>query len=317
MREADVPMVNAIAIQSSASSRVGQLVVVLAGIAGAALIVTVGAWLAGQRPAATAKRRGGRLAAPAACLSRIRDSLGARTHPVLAAVVALAAGLVGAVAVSYAAGLVAKLGLVVRLDRPVDHFVDAHRLAAIVGLMRAGTLLGAYSVVYTIAIVGGLIVWVLTRRWLPLLAAVAALLTETAVQRLMHALVHGAKPAQAVAIGPPGGYFSGGSARALIVCGLLAYFVGWVAPARWQRAALWTAAVLAAFVEGYSRLYLGRHWAVDIVGGWLLGALVLASFIFAAQALRPAVQASAGTNWPQADFVAAALPPLTGSEIVR
>jgi membrane-associated phospholipid phosphatase len=56
---------------------------------------------------------------------------------------------------------------------------------------------------------------------------------------------------------------------------------------------------------------------VDIVGGWLLGALVLASFIFAAQALRPAVQASAGTNWPQADFVAAALPPLTGSEIVR
>lgn len=307
-------MVNAIAMQPSASSRVGQLVVVLAGIAVVTLIVTVGARLARQPDAATVPRPAGRLAALVAPLSRLRDSLARRSHPAVAAVVVLAAGLAGTIVISYAVGEAAKLGVVVRLDRPLDHFVDGHRLAAMVHLMLNGTLLGSDQVVYTIAVVTGLIIWVLTRRWLPLIAAVAAVPTEIALQRLMKMLVHGTKPAQAVAIGPPGAYFSGGSARTLIACGLLAYFVGWIGLAHWQRVALWTSAVLATFVEGYSRLYLGRHWAVDIFGGWLVGAMVLATFIFAAQALRSTADAKVAADRPPSVRVRA-LQPLSGSEI--
>jgi membrane-associated phospholipid phosphatase len=148
-------------------------------------------------------------------------------------------------------------------------------------------LLGSYPVAYTIAVTSGLIVGLLLHRWLPLCALVAAVPTENFLQGHMTAFVHGTKPAQALAVGPPGGFFSGGSARTLIVCGLLAYFLGWLGLARRQRSLIWTLTALATLGEGYSRLYLGRHWAVDIVGGWVFGALVLASFVFAAEALRP------------------------------
>lgn len=296
-----MPMVNAIAMHPTSASLVGQLAVVLAGIAGAALIVTTGLRL-GRPPAspavptATGRPAHDKIASWARSLAALRDTIGRRSHPVVAAAAALAAGLAASVLIGSAAGLLTRAGPIVRLDRPVDRFVDAHRLAAVVHVMLNGTLLGSYVVVYTIAVVTGLVVGVRTRRWLPLVVLVASVPAEIVIQKLTSSLVHGTKPAQALAIGAPGGYFSGGSARTLIVFGLVAYFAGWTGMARTRRAALWTVAVLATFAEGYSRLYLGRHWAVDIVGGWLLGALILASFIFAAEVLRPAVDEKAGVH---------------------
>jgi membrane-associated phospholipid phosphatase len=293
-----VPIVSVIAMSPASASLAGQAAVVLAGVAGVVLVVAV-ALRPARRAESLASRRAGRVATWARTLASLRDGLGRRTHPAVAAAVALAAGLAVSVAVSYAAGLLTKAGVVVRLDRPVDRFVDGHRLAAVVHLMLTGTLLGSYPVVYSIAAVTGLIVGAIVRRWLPLIVAVAAVPTEIVIQKLLSGLVHGTKPAQALAIGSPGGYFSGGSARTLIACGLLAYFAGWTGLARERRVLLWAVAAIASFAEGYSRLYLGRHWAVDIVGGWLLGALVLASIIFAVEALRPAADEKAGAHGAQ------------------
>jgi membrane-associated phospholipid phosphatase len=288
-------MMQAAMTHSSSAGALGAGAVLLAGAVGIALIVLVGlrlgrgrlaeSPLAGSRLAHAARAARAARAAHAAsqALTRARDRLAHSTDPLIAAGVALGAGLLAAVIVLSAVGRLVTTALVVAADRPVDRFVAGHRVAAAVHVMLNGTLLGSYEICYLVAAITGLVIGVATRRLLPLIVPLGALWTEIVVQKLVHGLVHGSVPARAMAIGAPGGYFSGGSARALIMFGLLAYFAGWLGLSRGQRAVLWTAAAGAAFVEGYSRLYLGRHWAVDVIGGWLAGALLLAIIVFAVQ----------------------------------
>ncbi len=115
--------------------------------------------------------------------------------------------------------------------------------------------------------------------------------------------MHAPRPPTALSIGPPGTFPSGGSARVVLVCGMVAWMlarhsVGW-------RLAVggWTVAALLAFAEGYSRLYLGRHWVVDVLGGWVFGALLLV-VLLAAATLSPLPSrhdlgspGSEGTGW--------------------
>jgi membrane-associated phospholipid phosphatase len=274
-----------IAAQATTPGSLGQVIVPLAGLAVIVLIVAAGIWLGNHRPALVDRGRR-RVAAAVKPLAGLRDRLARENHPVIAAGIALMAALAGAVIVIYAVGLFTKLGAVVHLDRPFDLYVDRHRVTSLTHLMLAVTLLGSYPVVFTIAVTGGIVIGVLTRRWLPLLVLVGSILAEKLIQRVIISLVHGPTPAQAMAVGPPGPYFSGGTARTIIVCGLLVYFLGWLGLQRRQRAMLWAGVALIAFLECFSRLYLGRHFAVDIAGGWVAGITILAAFAFAAGALR-------------------------------
>jgi membrane-associated phospholipid phosphatase len=284
----------------------GALLVLAAGVSVVVAIVALGCFL-GAEPA---RRRSWVRPRPlwaAPGLADGRDGAGRMSQSLMAAAV-LAVGLAGAVFVTFVFGKLTQVAAIVSLDRPVDRFVDVHRIAGVSRLMLTGTLLGSYTVVYTIAIAGGLLLGAIQRRWLPLFFLVAAIPVEILLQRLMKVMVHGTEPSKQVAIGPPGGFFSGGSARTLIVCGLLAYFCTSLGLERRQRALLWTLVALATFVEGYSRWYLGRHYAVDVVGGWMFGALEVACFVLTAEALQPAAapdvvmstQPAVGGGVPQA-----------------
>jgi undecaprenyl-diphosphatase len=69
---------------------------------------------------------------------------------------------------------------------------------------------------------------------------------------------------------------SGHALTATVVCGLLL----WLLRLYGAGQLLWRAAVVLATVSvvgvGLTRIWLGVHWASDVVGGWLLGALMVA-----------------------------------------
>jgi len=78
-------------------------------------------------------------------------------------------------------------------------------------------------------------------------------------------------PAQVRIIYPEsgGGYaFPSGHAQGATV------FWGTIA---WQlkKAWAWVAALIIIIAVGISRLYLGVHWPIDVVGGWVIGAVIL------------------------------------------
>jgi glycerophosphoryl diester phosphodiesterase len=64
---------------------------------------------------------------------------------------------------------------------------------------------------------------------------------------------------------------SGHAQNAVVVWGALAAEV--------RRAWAWNAAVVLALLIGLSRLYLGVHFAEDLLVGWLVGALVLVAYL--------------------------------------
>ncbi|MER6526955.1 phosphatase PAP2 family protein [Streptomyces sp. NPDC001508] len=69
---------------------------------------------------------------------------------------------------------------------------------------------------------------------------------------------------------------SGHAMTATVVCGLLL----WLLRHRGAGRTVWRAAVAVAAVcvlgAGLTRVWLGVHWPSDVLGGWLLGALVVA-----------------------------------------
>ncbi len=66
---------------------------------------------------------------------------------------------------------------------------------------------------------------------------------------------------------------SGHAQNSVVVYGYLAAQIGQL----WA----WAAAVLIAFAVGLSRVYLGVHFPTDVLAGWLIGAVVLALYLWA------------------------------------
>jgi membrane-associated phospholipid phosphatase len=166
------------------------------------------------------------------------------------------------------------------IDKPVNHWVGHHRSHQWAHEMSKATKVGDTWTTRGAAVTAAVCLattWP-RMRWLPPVALAAISL----IQHPLTHLIHLTDPR----IGPPGflyGTFpSGGSERCVAFYGLIAYLL-WREFSGSRRAAIWSAAVVAAlaFNEGYSRLYLGMHWATDVLSGWVYGLLILVAFIVA------------------------------------
>jgi membrane-associated phospholipid phosphatase len=141
--------------------------------------------------------------------------------------------------------------------------------------MDSVTEIGDYSVIGSCSLlIGGMLAYE-HRDWTPLSLLAGGFVSEVYFQKTLKRLVGGTTPAKEFSIGPPGDYPSGGAARTVITFGLLAHML----TQRWgssaERRVIWLIVAALVAAQGGSRLYLGRHWPEDIVGGWLLGWLIL------------------------------------------
>lgn len=255
-----------------------------------AIIAGLGALLAWRAPSSDARRGPGD--------RRARGGAGQ--------IVRLVAILVfGAVVVNL---IMTALGTVVvhagpSIDKPVFHWVAAHRVSAWARVMDRLTKIGDTWTTWGACVVAAACLTVSwrARHWLPSLLLAAAIFIDHYTTLALRHTFHRIGPP-----GSPGGtYPSGGVDRVVLLYGLIAFLL-WRGFSGRRRAAVWAGTAVAglAFNEAYSRGYLTLHWFTDIWSGLLYGTLMLTVFILAARVVLGPADVPYGRATANADLVA-------------
>ncbi|MEU4489524.1 phosphatase PAP2 family protein [Streptomyces purpurascens] len=131
------------------------------------------------------------------------------------------------------------------------------------------------------------VVWLVVRlaaRWTAVWLALAVTL-GTLLQQALKAAVDRPRPVwpDPVDSAHYSAYPSGHAMTATVVCGLFLWLLHrhGVSRAVWRSAL--TVAVVSVIGVGLTRVWLGVHWPSDVLGGWLLGALVVALAVWVHQ----------------------------------
>lgn len=162
------------------------------------------------------------------------------------------------------------------VDRPVFRWVQQRQQGSWTHLNAWITLIGERSQLKVVCLVAAVVFAVLWRRrwWVPVLAMGGQFVLEQYVQEILKRVVDRGHPPTALGTFP-----SGGCARVIMTFGTIALLAAltWRISAR-GRVMLCTAVAVAASIEGYTRVYLQKHWLTDVIGGWLFGGMLLLGF---------------------------------------
>jgi undecaprenyl-diphosphatase len=158
-----------------------------------------------------------------------------------------------------------------------------HRTSALTAVGIAVSATSEY-LAYVAAAVGTLLALRTRRWWVGALAGVLLLALGQGIRVALAALIGRDRPPESDWEMHAAGFSmpSGHTATATFAAGLLCLGLARGVRSAWRFAAM-AALALWALVDGVGRVYIGVHWATDVVAGWLLGALltVLAAGLFA------------------------------------
>lgn len=253
------------------------------------VVVAVLAFLPAAFPALVAGSRRsfgrGPLRTPANRLRVASDHLIGDLGRVGASVVVYAAGLAVTGAVCWLLGKLAG-ALQGAVDWPVFRSAQAGHVGWLVRINDVLTLMGNRAEIKTVAIAAGVLlaVWYKRRWWVPVVALFVVFSVEHYLQQFLGLTVHRGHPPTTLGTWP-----SGGCARLVSVYGLIIwlYLRNRLHGGRRSAAVLGGLLVVAAWLEGFSRVFLLKHWTTDSVGGWIFGALLLGATVAALAALDP------------------------------
>jgi undecaprenyl-diphosphatase len=141
------------------------------------------------------------------------------------------------------------------------------------------------AVVAPVALVAGLILRRTRHSWTPLLVLAASIAGGSLLCTLIKAAVGRPRPLDALFHAGGYGFPSGHSTNAVTAWFTLAVLLGAASTRRARRVALLAGAVVIAAIVGVSRVYLRVHEATDVLGGWALGTLWVATVLTAASVL--------------------------------
>jgi undecaprenyl-diphosphatase len=157
------------------------------------------------------------------------------------------------------------------------------------------TTLGAPPVVLAVAALAALALWRRTGSRLRPGVLLASVALTAALVFLLKIAVSRPRPPVDTLLGSPAmdySFPSGHTTDGSVVYGVSAVLFG-AAVAKAVSRLLLTLAVLVAVAVGLSRIYLGYHWATDVIGGWLLAAAVVGAAASVARALESLVRRDA------------------------
>ncbi|GAA4536977.1 phosphatase PAP2 family protein [Mycobacterium paraffinicum] len=218
-------------------------------------------------------------------LTRVRDwisdrgwSLARRWPAGEVAGVALILGLV--VVVALAVGFTEVLEDVLEgdgiagIDQPVTQWLAAHRDLWLTAALRAITVAGGplflTALAFPISVAAG---W-RCRSWRPVVLALVGGGAVPLVLFTAKALVGRQRPPLPFALIDADGYsFPSGHATGTAAIMVISAWIltRWLIPWWTARVLVWTIAIAAAFLIGFSRVYLGVHYLSDVLSGWMLG----------------------------------------------
>ena len=170
------------------------------------------------------------------------------------------------------------LGIVVALhpaptgpERAVDRALFAPRPTTAFAVFRIVTVAGSGAVVAVLGVGLAVLCWRWGRRSLAVVC-VAGPALAAAVELLAKPIVGRVRPGTGALTGEGGfGFPSGHSAGATALAAAVILVAWRLCESRRLRDEITVGAVAYAFLVGVSRLVVGAHFALDVVGGWLLG----------------------------------------------
>ncbi len=163
---------------------------------------------------------------------------------------------------------------IVSADLRIANLLTYFRIPELTKVFLWITLLGEWQVIIGSAIIVSVILWLWKKRgyimylWL-------ALVTGETFNYLGKLLIHRDRPANPVYLEHSFSFPSGHAMVAVIFYGFLAYILIRHVKNWKHKVNVFFGCLVVIFVIGFSRLYLGVHYASDVWGGYLLGFLIL------------------------------------------
>jgi membrane protein DedA with SNARE-associated domain/membrane-associated phospholipid phosphatase len=152
-------------------------------------------------------------------------------------------------------------------------------------LMVPLTMLGdGFVLTAMMATIVGWLVW--RKAWRAAIASTAVFLAGKLFAVLLKYGIHRPRPLELYTGAESFSFPSGHATMAAITFGVLAVLASH-AMNRWSRSLVYAVCGLIVITIAYSRIYLGVHWLSDVLGGVVFGAIMVAAFGVAIEAIPP------------------------------